>query len=1297
MKNTLSNVGIGAVRLLEALSASADFNPVLKSVAGGALHFAKLVEDYHSDKKAWVQLAEHVRKNVALIAQSIASQPVDPLRLGKDLDELNRELIRMCSSIAQKRHQGTMKRVVAFIKDPKKIEDMQKGFDRTIQLFHLGADISIGQDVAKILEDIEKNTATLETVAHGVQRSMHIATLTRFPYAQGATWNPDHMCHPNTRVPILDEIMQWLEDFQGNRGKRIFCLTGAPGAGKSAIAHSISKMCADKGWLATAFFFSREDVTRAPMLFSTIVCDLAARFASFQNSVCQAIEDDPSLSAASSGRIFNGLIAPFSDRFPQDKPIVIVLDALDEGFTSEILGVLGKEFGSLPGAFQLFITSREIEGIYPLLNSDLVHHRIFNHHSALELQDTLAVAQTRLEDVAVVKGLKDWPTEEVVKSVMEKSQGLMIWIVTVCQYLQQVPFPKKDLQALLERKVHDDQGAEDKMNELYAMILLGFPWRNKGLIKGFEKVMGMIIGSKVPLTVDAMISLDSTMGPSDDVQSILKMLKPLLLPSGDGRPIQVLHQSLHDLLADRAHAKQEWKLFSVDEEVQNQRLALLCLQVINNELSENIPGTGYTYGKETGVPKVADHLIPEHLKYACRFWVDHLISDKKPSEETTQALQEFFSNKFTLWLELTACIGPIINLNPLITWINDTVPNLKHNLFTWKVVNAWRLITYNLVHENRRNEALTAAELSCMLVSDYSDKDDVLKENHAAALMALSWAQSQMGKRVEALQNAGESHTIFGELAEKDPEKFNPSLAGVLDSLANRLSYMGLREDALQASRHAVGMYKVLVENNPASFNPNLARALDHLANMLSDMELREEALQTSRDAVGMYKVLAEKNPTSFKPNLATAFRNLANRLSSMGLREEALHASRDAVGMCKELAEKNPASFNPDLAKALENLGLTLSDMGLREEALQASGDAVGMYKELAEKNAASFNPDLARALDNLANRLSSMGLREEALQACRDAVSMYKVLAEKNPAPFNPDLAIALDNLAIRFSDMRLKEEALQTSRDAVGMYKVLAEKDTEKFNPDLAMALQNLAVMLSSMGLREEALQTSRDAVGMFEVLAEKNPASFNPNLARALQNLAVMLSSMGLREEALQSSRDAVSMYKVLAEKNPASFNPDLARSLDNLGTKLSNMGLREEALQTCRDALGMYKELAEKNPASFNPDLARVLYNIANTLAENNLMDESLETSRKTIQMCRELAGSNQNALLQYLAGSLYNYSISLSEIGMKVDALEAAKEAFAIQDVLVIKYPNNLIFQEDLAKTQKHLSYLEGK
>jgi len=175
------------------------------------------------------------------------------------------------------------KRFTSFMKDPEKIQDMEKGLACAMSLFHLSAEIQVSQDVSRIVQDVHNNTIKLQDIAqnmgrveanmmqiHAGQASKHPATLSELPYAQGASWNPALMCQPGTRKSILDEVMDWIGNFHGDSSARIFCLTGVPGAGKTAISHSIAKLCADKGWLATAFFFSREDSLRATKLFSTI-------------------------------------------------------------------------------------------------------------------------------------------------------------------------------------------------------------------------------------------------------------------------------------------------------------------------------------------------------------------------------------------------------------------------------------------------------------------------------------------------------------------------------------------------------------------------------------------------------------------------------------------------------------------------------------------------------------------------------------------------------------------------------------------------------------------------------------------------------------------------------------------------------------------------------------------------------------------------------------------------------------------------------------------------------------------
>ncbi len=38
---------------------------------------------------------------------------------------------------------------------------------------------------------------------------------------------------------------------------------------------------------------------------------------------------------------------------------------------------------------------------------------------------------------------------------------------------------------------------------------------------------------------------------------------------------------------------ENWELFAIDEKLQHKKLAALCIQVINAELSEDTPGTGF--------------------------------------------------------------------------------------------------------------------------------------------------------------------------------------------------------------------------------------------------------------------------------------------------------------------------------------------------------------------------------------------------------------------------------------------------------------------------------------------------------------------------------------------------------------------------------------------------------------------------------------------------------------------------------------------------------------------------------
>ncbi len=187
------------------------------------------------------------------------------------------------------------------------------------------------------------------------------------------------------------------------------------------------------------------------------------------------------------------------------------------------------------------------------------------------------VAGAQLKEVAEELGLEGWPTEAMKEKFVGRSEGLMIWVVAVCQYLKDSFDPQMDLEELLDKSRHGGHdNAEEQMDKLYVAILEKCRWEDSRFANTYMQIMGTILASKVPLSARAIEALHSG---KVEVKLLLRFVKPLLLASNDGKPIQILHQSLYDLLTIRAHSVEKWRNFAVDERLHSQELALCCLRV----------------------------------------------------------------------------------------------------------------------------------------------------------------------------------------------------------------------------------------------------------------------------------------------------------------------------------------------------------------------------------------------------------------------------------------------------------------------------------------------------------------------------------------------------------------------------------------------------------------------------------------------------------------------------------------------------------------------------------------------
>lgn len=167
-------------------------------------------------------------------------------------------------------------------------------------------------------------------------------------------------------------------------------LTDVAGAGKSAIAHTIAMRCHDEGILASCFFFDREVAGRngSQKLFSTIARDLAVLSADIAERIGFAVERDQSLATASPIRQFQELVLGVCQWCPGGRPIVIIIDALDEGCDADTLNILRNEISKLPRNFRVFVTSRAEKAIVLAMSNRVhIHSRTIDIHGQANVDD----------------------------------------------------------------------------------------------------------------------------------------------------------------------------------------------------------------------------------------------------------------------------------------------------------------------------------------------------------------------------------------------------------------------------------------------------------------------------------------------------------------------------------------------------------------------------------------------------------------------------------------------------------------------------------------------------------------------------------------------------------------------------------------------------------------------------------------------------------------------------------------------------------------------------------------------
>ena len=180
--------------------------------------------------------------------------------------------------------------------------------------------------------------------------------------------------------------------------------------------------------------------------------------------------------------------------------------------------------------------------------------------------------------------------------------------------------------------------------------------------------MGAIVTAKSPLSITAWATLLSPLLKTS-FQNIISELRPLLSGTDQpSTPIQLLHQSFRDYLR-RRDVNEVWT--SLEPAATQERLALRCFQVTNTEIRKVTElGKIEELGELEVIPTIPQKNIPEHLAYACRYGLDHILHIQHVSGALEIEIKKFLQESITTWLELCVRTERYISMCPFFDWID---------------------------------------------------------------------------------------------------------------------------------------------------------------------------------------------------------------------------------------------------------------------------------------------------------------------------------------------------------------------------------------------------------------------------------------------------------------------------------------------------------------------------------------------------------------------------------------------------------------------------------------------------
>jgi hypothetical protein len=504
-------------------------------------------------------------------------------------------------------------------------------------------------------------------------------------------------CLEGTRVDIRNVIQQWTQDLGGDR--RVFWLRGMPGTGKSTIARTVASSLALEGRLGGSFFFSKGQLNphNATQLFTTLASQIADVLPDVRPYISSAIEEKRDIGGkqlfeqwdrlilkpllALDSKLQKGLYPSFA--------LVLVIDALDECEGDEDVEEIVRLFSEIKGLkivhLRVFMTSRPENfrrsrfGEMPKdLYFDMDLSKVSRSKSQTDKDDIMKLVEFELAQMRRKHHFQeDWPGEEIIEKLAQKADGLFIYAATACRFLGAAATTaavKNRLETIFDDEV-DSNSPQQNLDNIYAQILrfsVAEKIRREKLeiYRRFKQILGPIVLLFNPLSIDGLGELLSI--SKVEIEDTLRDLYSIIdVPESQTAPIQMLHLSFPEFLLDHQRCPEE---FVIDRIQTHNELVNMCLKSMSKTLKRDIcglkkPGTLTKDVKSS----VVEGCLPDHVQYACRHWIGHLIQGDIDLCDNRD-VHKFFKEHFLHWLEALGLLGSIDEGVRMIIALSERLP-----------------------------------------------------------------------------------------------------------------------------------------------------------------------------------------------------------------------------------------------------------------------------------------------------------------------------------------------------------------------------------------------------------------------------------------------------------------------------------------------------------------------------------------------------------------------------------------------------------------------------------------------